>query len=47
MSKSRVGKCRRVGDQQNYQSWFRKRRERNRLRDRMAKLSRRINWGLR
>ncbi len=43
MSKSKVGKCKRVGDHLTTQLWFIKRRARNRVRDKMAKLSRRIN----
>lgn len=43
MSKSKTGKCRRIGELGTYQPWFRKRRARNRVRDKMAKLSRKIN----
>jgi hypothetical protein len=43
MSKSKIGKCRRAGDPSTYQPWFRARRRRNRVRDKMAKESRRIN----
>lgn len=45
MSKSKVGKCRKTGDPGAYQPWFRKRKRRNRIRDRIAALSRWINRG--
>jgi hypothetical protein len=45
MSKSRINKCRRVGDHTDVQPWFRARVRRNRVRNKMAKESRRINRG--
>lgn len=38
MSKSKIGKCRRQGT--SNQPWFRARRKRNRVRDRIAHMSR-------
>lgn len=44
MSKSRINKCRRVASNRRLeQPWFTARRRRNRVRDKMAKKSRRIN----
>src|SRR6266850_2201838 len=43
MSKSKIGKCRRKGDPSIEQPWFLARRKRNRVRDRIAKASRKIN----
>lgn len=42
MAKSKINKCRRLKDRYE-QSWFIKRRKRNRVRDRIARESRRIN----
>ncbi len=43
MSKSKTNKCRRLPGDRFAQPWFIARRKRNRVRDRMAKQSRRIN----
>ena len=46
MSKSKTNKCKRVEFlRDTEQAWFLARRKRNRVRDRMAKESRRINRG--
>jgi hypothetical protein len=45
MSKSKINKCRRYGIHHVEQPWFRARRRRNRVKDAMAKASRRINRG--
>ena len=46
MSKSKIGKCRHITDKDGFaceQPWFIARRKRNRVRNKMAKRSRRIN----
>lgn len=43
MSKSKINKCRRVGDSNKEQPWFISRRKRNRVRNRITKESRRVN----
>jgi hypothetical protein len=45
MSKSKINKCRRRGGHELDQPWFKKRRAKNRVRNKMAKRSRRINRG--
>lgn len=43
MGKSKINKCKRVGDRSSFEPWFVARRRRNRVRNRLAKISRKIN----